>query len=502
MTLYSVATNKFFIYIYNMANKNSLVIMLIFAVYLLVGVFIFRDYGIPWDERIQQNYGVDVVNLVLGKSNKPLDKVDKWYGPVFEVSLVFLQNIFKLTDSRQIYLSRHLFTFLSFYIGAIFFFLILRKRFGTKYSILGSLLLILNPRIFAHSFYNSKDTVFLSFFIIAIFFFQKYLESKNIKNLVIFAFASAIAVNIRIIGVIIPFFFFIFFVLEKLNTGSIKNNLKQYALYLLLTYAFTVLMWPTLWENPIKNLILAFKYYPQDTKMLFFGKEIVSTNVPWNYALGWLAVTTPITYLFLFFLGIFHLLKARKNDVLFFLWFFVPLFVVMVLKSIMYDEWRQLYFIYPALVYICIFGIYNCSRYYRIVIFPAIILEITLTVFLIIQYHPFQNVYFNIFAGDRKNLHKKFDLDYWGISYKKGLEFIVSSDQKNEIKVKVLNFPGKNNLLILMGKDRNRINISQKHKIYDYYVTNYRNETNILDEKNLVYSVNVDKVRILGVYKY
>ena len=39
------------------------------------------------------------------------------------------------------------------------------KIFNSRFiAILGPILLISNPRIFADSFYNSKDIVFLSFF--------------------------------------------------------------------------------------------------------------------------------------------------------------------------------------------------------------------------------------------------------------------------------------------------------------------------------------------------
>ena len=48
---------------------------------------------------------------------------------------------------------------------------------------LGSLFLILSPRIFAHSFYNSKDLAFLSFFIISIYTMVRYLEEKTLASI-------------------------------------------------------------------------------------------------------------------------------------------------------------------------------------------------------------------------------------------------------------------------------------------------------------------------------
>ena len=49
-----------------------------------------------------------------------------------------------------------------------------------------------------------------------------------------------------------------------------------------------------------------------------------------------------------------------------------------------------------------------------------------------IKDHPHQNVYFNFLAG--KNIQTKFELDYWGLSNKQALEYILKNDSKNIIK--------------------------------------------------------------------
>jgi len=109
---------------------SKLAVIVFFLAYFLTGVFVYRDYGVPWDEKIQQEYGVEVFNHVFLRDKKPLDKIDKFYGPVFEVFLVGAQKIFNLSDSREIYFSRHFLTFMTQYAGVLFFFLLLRKREG------------------------------------------------------------------------------------------------------------------------------------------------------------------------------------------------------------------------------------------------------------------------------------------------------------------------------------------------------------------------------------
>ena len=73
-------------------------------------------------------------------------------------------------DTQTIYWRRHQLTFAFFAFSVFIFFLIGKKIFKDwKIGLLGSLFLIISPRIFAHSFYNPKDIPFLSAYIIAIY---------------------------------------------------------------------------------------------------------------------------------------------------------------------------------------------------------------------------------------------------------------------------------------------------------------------------------------------
>ena len=49
-----------------------------------------------------------------------------------------------------------------------------------------------------------------------------------------------------------------------------------------------------------------------------------------------------------------------------------------------------------------------------------------------IKNHPNQEVYFNFIF--KKNYNKKYDMDYWGASYKVVLENILYKDKRDKIK--------------------------------------------------------------------
>ena len=98
-----------------------------------------------------------------------------------------------------------------FFISIIFFYKILKLRFENWFvPLIGSIILVLSPRIFANSFYNNKDLVFLSFFIISSFYAIKFINNQNFKNSVYFSIFAALAIDVRILGILnsyISFFY-------------------------------------------------------------------------------------------------------------------------------------------------------------------------------------------------------------------------------------------------------------------------------------------------------
>ncbi len=85
-----------------------------------VGVAVLDDYGVGADEQILRHIGHATVNYLLGTAETLLPSILpplRFYGVVFEVPLVFVEWLLGLTDSRAIYLSRHLLTHLFFLTG-------------------------------------------------------------------------------------------------------------------------------------------------------------------------------------------------------------------------------------------------------------------------------------------------------------------------------------------------------------------------------------------------
>lgn len=518
-------------------------VLAFFLVYLAIGLAIYKDYGISWDEPVHREIGGVTANYLaslIRPDFQPQEFVSlppfseysgNKYGVIFDLPLYVADLLLGYNGTMvEAYYLRHLCNFLLFFVSVCFFYLIVRNRLESRASgLTACLFLILSPRIFAESFYG-KDSVFLSLFIIAIYYFTRYLQKKSFVNSVLFALATALVVDQRITGVFIPFLAVFVTCVDEIKTGLTFRNahirLSPLFLYLISFSLFMVLFWPYLWDNPARNFINAFgvmSKFPITYNILYLGKFIKSTAVPWHYIPVWILITTPLLYTFFFLIGTFLAIRGllkngirlysndkERLDLLFVLLFVVPLAAVIVLNSALYDGWRHLYFIYAPFLLIAITGaarlpgliaIFRSGHERRAALLIAavsVLCSISPLYQMIIN-HPFQNVYFNLAAGSAAG--QLFELDYWGLSFRKGLEYIVNNDKRPVLGLSAnANIPLTNNTLFLEKKELLRLRRVDSN-LADYFLTNYRWHPQPYKFTNEVYTVSVDNQKILSVFK-
>jgi hypothetical protein len=104
-------------------------------------------------------------------------------------------------------------------------------------------------------------------------------------------------------------------------------------------------------------------------------------------------------------------------------------------------------------------------------LFLLVLVSVITTGTFMVRNHPNQNVYFNFIAG--RETTRNFEADYWGLSYRQGLEYILEHDKRDSIPVFAINYPGRANLEILPPAERNRIVFTEPEGA-DYWLSNYR----------------------------
>ncbi len=483
-----------------------------FVCLFAAGCFAFSDYGISWDEGMQRSL-VGEVNynfIKTGNSDMLLTNSCKYYGPAFETLLYAAEKFFNLSDPHSIFILRHGISFLTFFIASICFYLLCFKIFKSRgIALLGSIMLAASPRIFADSFYNSKDLPMLCFCIIACYTMFLFIEKPTILRATFHALFCGIVLDIRILGLLLPIATLYLFIFQK------EKKVIPLLVFIVYTLFFIIAFWPLLWLNPMQHFIEAFKQmsnYPvMGATDLYMGNNVPASNLPWHYLPVWIGITTPICYSFFFLTGLFFLIKNTLVDfkstlemqpVLFI--FFAPVLAVVILNSTLYDGWRHLFFVYPFFLIIAVFGftqliqdVKNAAAV-KFITYSTVVL-IASVIITMVEIHPFQNVYFNMLAGN--NIRQKYELDYWGLSYKQGLEYILAHDKSNQINIAAENSPGFLNFNIIPAEERKRLVRNNNINTADYFLSNFRNHPQDYNFGTSVFQINAGGEKIMEVLK-
>jgi len=506
------------------------------ATLLVTGGAVLDDFGVSFDETIQRQIGI-ANYLYLSQGATQLfdrDFPERHYGPVFEVLLVVVEKQLGLSDSRAIYLVRHGLTFLLFGVAVAFFHRLCLRQFRSwRTAIFGCCCLVLSPRIFADSFYNSKDLPFLSVFVVSVYTLVRFLDEGTARRAVWHALSCAVLTDIRIVGLVVPA------ITGLLATGellfvrspdrSAGRRATMLAVYGGLLVCFTVALFPFLWKSPLPHLAEVFarmSQFPFHRTSLYLGQHLPPEAIPWHYAPVWIGVTTPLAYLGLFGVGLLATAgscatgparlfghQETRNRLLWFLWCFAPLVSVVATKDILYDGWRHLFFVYPGLVMIAVEGAHRIASSVRRGL-PArlgthaygLVAVLCLLVFAepllsMIRYHPYGNVFFNRLAGDRmQTVRDRFEVDYWGLSYRRGLEYVLRHDQRPTVRVLLKPGVGEASAAILPSPDRRRLAFVDRRRDAEYYLGNYRWHSGEYPYTHEVFSVRVGDASIMTVY--
>ena len=503
-------------------------VYLIFLFFLILGLNIYKDYGISVDEPFQRTSGYYwyiwiLENFFNGSENinslkNNFEKME-WakalkegafiqYGSIFDTFLVYIENYFDLDEAKNIYQTKHLANFFIFYLSSIFFFFLIRNRFQNNIiPLIGYFFYISSPRIFGNSFYNCKDIIFMSLLVIAIYFAIKLLKKIKYKNIILFSLFLGLATSIRVMGVFYLLLFITFFLIQSYkNKVNLQKKIFSFLVFGTSYFFFTYIFWPYLWEDPINNFFDAFTYFKKygwQGSVFYFGEYIKANNLPWHYPVVWIFISMPFIYIAFLLFGIFYITKKffenfissdkpnfeenfwksdeEKIDVFMLSSFLCPLFIVILLNSSLYNGWRQLYFIYPFLIYLSINGlskIYYSMKKLKFLFVLLIFFSIFLNAHNIYKLHPFQNVYFNFIV--EKNANKLFVIDYWGLANQRSLEKIIIDSNNKKIDIGTASFTPFEYSRYMFDKEKvkNIIFSGNANLNQDYIFTNYVFDSN------------------------
>lgn len=502
-------------------------------VYLICGGLALDNYGIGYDEEAQRhNNGYLNYNYVTGKDKEGLlVGNERYHGPAFELALIVIEKASGLKDVRHIYLLRHWVNFLVFFLSILVMYFLAQRVFKEdKWALFAALMYALCPRFFAEAYYNSKDIIFLAFFTFSLYSLYRLAKKPSVIWAIIHAVITGFMIDIRILGIFMPIASIAFVLYHQLLNGK-DTSISKLALVLGIYGVFQALavvaFWPILWEGPVFHLREAFvemSHYHWTGKIRYMGEIYNENELPWHYLPVWMLITLPVPFLVLMLLGagliVTKLFSFNKEafrkyefDFLSLAVFIGPLALIILMKSIVYDGWRHVYFAYAPMVLISTHSAIwlwkkaksrISDRHKKAAISGLFVLIFLGPLINIIRYHPYQFVYFNPVANAFFSpIGEAFEMDYWGLSYRQGLEHVLDNNE-GKVKVMVQRIPGHDNTIILDKEQRQRLRyFENNYETVIYYLADYRatKEFEPGIKAELVHKIETPSGPFLWIYK-
>ena len=210
-----------------------------------------------------------------------------------------------------------------------------------------------------------------------------------------------------------------------------KSSIPAIIMYAVVALITTYLTWPYLWMNPIPRFFESLhemSLYPWNGLVIFNGATYRSTGIPYSYLPVLLAIqlTEPVWALSIagWIVSIVSKEKKRGFVELSLLWFVIPLILFIALRIALYDNFRQILFILPPIFLMAGVAFEKIKNIkWQIAL---IVLSLIPGITGIVSLHPYEYMYYNSFIGGVDGAYDRYDLDYWGISYREAAEYVNS----------------------------------------------------------------------------
>ncbi len=432
--------------------------LLALALFLVAGLAALDDYGVHWDEFAQrQNAERNLRYLADGDVDAYTSGLwvdhEKFYGMAFEVPLLLIERAFGIDgDPRAVNLSRHLHSRLLFLAGGLFAYLLALRLFGSRLLALFAMgFFLLHPRLYGHSFFNSKDIPFLAMFIVALFLTHRAFRRDGVAVFALLGVGVGVLVNLRIMGVVllaaVP-------AMRALDL-ALASGWAERKRVLLTTGAFALgaaltiyALLPYLWADPVGRTAewwSTFSDPPNVISELFRGTLYRNVDFPVEYLPVWFSITSPPFALLLGAVGAGGALVAavrapraalRNGRLRFGLLlvgcFALPVLAVMPPGGNIFNGWRHMYFLWASFALLAVFGLHRLAGALgrwrlRTAVYGAAGAGFAATVISMALIHPNEDVYFNLLT-DRvtpDHLRWQYPMAYWDHTVRQGLEWVV-----------------------------------------------------------------------------
>jgi len=497
--------------------------------YGLVILTTFFDYGVTVDEPPLLHYGNDIVQWyksrfsVLGSFETSNTKM---YGGLVHVLGYALSQFLPLDP----YDGYHLTSALIGFSGVVAAYRIGSLLGSGPTGFLVAAFLIFTPRYYAHIFNNPKDIPFAVFYLWSVFWILRSIgRLPDLSGEWVWKIGLVVGLTMacRTTGWVLIFYICIFWsfqyallVFRGLSVRrAIRILLTQMGAIFGIAYAIMLPFWPWALAKPITRPFEALGYFSKFLEphhSFFEGQYLLSIDVPWYYVSKWLLLTLPEFVLLGLFLGtgiavLFGFrhrteIQVKHVQCAALIWSGVfPIIYAALAKTPFYDGHRHMLFVVPPLVICSVLGwtaFWHSIKtgFLRRAIQSVTAALVFATMIYMVRIHPNQSVYFNhLVAGGIKEAWRRYETDYWGNSYKQGLDWVTQNYAWDYTKGK-LRLASPFGPLNKMMDPAHLVQV-EPYETADLYIGSTRFDHHRLIPGEILHTVRADEVPLLYVIR-
>lgn len=428
---------------------------LLLALVALAIALTFQDYGISWDEPVQNTYGKLTLAYyrTLGQDKSSFSYINLfWYGAMFDL----LAATANLVSPFAEFDTRHLLGALFGLIGLAGTWRLGRQLGGPRTGFIAALLLAATPVWYGNSFINPKDIPFAAAMTWAALYTIRIAQGLAAEpeprwrwsDFAWLGVAVGAAMGTRVGGLIALLYlgavyalFACLGLLDRRGLGRLARDAAGLAiptaLSVVLALSIMYLFWPWAQQRPIAAPIEAFESFsrfPITLEFPFWGHVIVSTAVPWYYEPGMMGAMLPeltlgggVLALVLALAGLFRRGRSWRAMLPYLALALAILFppaYVAAERAVLFDGMRHLLFVVPPLTVaaaLAVDAIWRRGMAGSVISMVLLGVTAMYQASVLLRAHPYQYLAFNTLAGGVAGAAGKFELDYWGTAFREAV---------------------------------------------------------------------------------
>ena len=447
----------------------------LFLLFATVGFWACQDIGLGWDEgheRLTLNHNLKAIEGLLAGDTAAYQALlaygDRYYGIGFHLPAFLLgellQTIIPTTANGSKLILAHISVWLCFLgSGCLVKLILLRITQSKQIAITGMLTYLLWPYVLGHGLMNIKDTPFLFAWLLCTYLALRcFFENANAhrssnrpsyKSLFLLAIATSWLLSIRISGILIFIeygcllisAFAVQFANRRLfiTQENIKFILARLFFFGLICLPTFIALYPISWRNPLEilNAISYMSHHPWSGTTLTAGRFIAPGQQVDFYLMVWLLVKTPLIIIagiaaipLAFFLQ-WRLSKLDQltNKSILAQWIGLVISVIAILTALivnrvgLYNELRQVLFLFPIIFIVGICSLYFISKKICLI---GLLLSSALFIWDNLTLYPYNYSYLNEIARLRPAT-QYFETDYFGFSAGRSARWINNHPQES-----------------------------------------------------------------------